>query len=196
VSVTSHGVWARMRARLAVREHRHVVYKLGEGGRDPWATNCSTPWESRLRHGGTFSLVSVPASDCVGFALWCLGVDRYQPETFPLWGGWMNTDSMIADARGGRTWWEEIPRWKAQVGDLVVYGAKYLGLSKGHVGVVVGVTPYAGQQAKVWTDRLTVAHCSSGHQKLLGYSISMEAGSRIWTKRATVLRLREERIPQ
>lgn len=191
---------ARARAIGACSDHRHVQYLLGEGGRFyglPWwqVKDCSTVGQKRK----LFSFVPVPhASDCIGFVMWCLGIDRYQPKTFPLYGGWMNTDSIIADARGGQTWWTEVPRWQAVAGDLVVYPSSRLG-SKGHVGIVADVRKAQQSLGKTptseWTDCLDIVHCSSGHQRSLGYSISLERAGRTFTKRATVVRLRSDKWP-
>lgn len=113
------------------------LYGLGTGGRDPRA---SRPW---TRRGG------VASSDCVGLVMWAWAMDRYQPR-FPRWGGWCNTDSMIADARGGARWFRAVTRGEAVPGDLLVYGSARDATGKrtriGHVGMLVDVG--------------TVVHCS------------------------------------
>ena len=78
-----------------------TTYILGAGGRDPKA---STPLTKRNGAVG---------SDCVGFTSWALGHDRFQPESFPYYDGWINTDSLIMDANGERSWYEPIARPKA-----------------------------------------------------------------------------------
>ncbi len=167
------------RANAAVRYHRKVRYELGEGGRNPANPNCAT---SGRRHS--------IASDCIGFAAWCSGIDRYQPARFRTYGGWINTDSAIIDARGPGDAFTEVPRWDAVPGDWVVYPSRFRGLQKGHVGVVARVLEAVPRQ-RVWTDRLVIAHCSAGADRKFGYSISyLEVGS--FTSRATVLRLKEE----
>lgn len=166
----------RERALYAVANHRDVRYRLGEGGRDPSRPSCATP-DERGR----------PSSDCIGFVAWASGIDRFRPGVFRTYGGWINTDSAIADARSHRDVFVEVPRWQADVGDWVVYGARYLGLDKGHVGVVVSTIGRVGIQH--WDERLGIAHCSSGNQRTLGYGISLRPVN--WRVRATVLRIRE-----
>jgi hypothetical protein len=84
----------------------------------------------------------VRGADCVGFALWCLGLDRYQPGVFNHYDGWMNTDSILDDAEHGvgGDHWEFLER--PRLGCLVIYPSiRKDGRMKrmGHVGVVVGV---------------------------------------------------------
>lgn len=98
-------------------------YRLGTGGRDPHA---ALPWTGQP-----------PAADCVGFVMWALGVDRYQPWVptgmIHSYGGWMNCDSALADAQGPGVVWELVD--KPQPGDLVVYGRRPGG-GHGHVGII------------------------------------------------------------
>lgn len=106
------------------------VYKLGAGGRNPRA---ETPFT--VRDG-------VLGSDCIGFVLWCLGIDRYDPKGFQLYGGWQNTDSIIEDARlnNARSLWMLVAR--PQPGDLVVFPSirKNGKMTRmGHVGLVVEI---------------------------------------------------------
>ena len=69
--------------------------KVYNGGKDPTAPDCATRWSAE---GSTFVNVT---SDCIGAAAWIGGWDRYQPARFAhLYGGWINTDSMIMDAQG------------------------------------------------------------------------------------------------
>lgn len=105
-------------------------YKLGAGGRNPRA---ATPFT--VRDG-------VLGCDCIGFVLWCLGIDRYQPELFPLYDGWINTDSCIMDANGGQKFFERI--YRPEVGALVVFPGivdRKTGKRKriGHVGIISSV---------------------------------------------------------
>src|SRR5690606_5027030 len=105
-----------------------ITYKLGAGGRDPNAESPCT-----VRDG-------VLGCDCVGFTSWCLGHDRYQPKTFPLYDGWINTDSLMMDARGKQTWYAEIAR--PEPGDVVVFPSiTKNGVREriGHIGLVVEV---------------------------------------------------------
>lgn len=168
------------RALHAVRYDRDIDYALGGGGANPDADRCDVDAKG----------VPTFRSDCVGFGMHCAGADRYQPIRFPLYGGWINCNSAILDARSARpSMFREIPRWGALPGDMVVYPSRFFGLGHGHWGVVVGLTRFVGSldPKATWTDRLVVAHCSAGHQKRLGYAIS-QGSEEIFTKRATVLR--------
>ena len=127
-----------------------IKYRLSKynGGKDPYADHPAD-WSYGLR---------TPTSDCAGFVAWALGYDRKQIGTFPKWGGWINTDSMIAEARQFGDWFEEIS--EPEVGCLLVTPSIYKGGKRtkvGHVGMVVEVP-------EVWdgdTRSLTVVHCSS-----------------------------------
>lgn len=115
-------------ARACAAAKQPARYKLGAGGRDPLAKIPHT-----VRDG-------VIGSDCVGFTSWCLGHDRYQPKTFPRFGGWINTDSLIADARNERTWYERVS--VPAPGDVVVSPSTYKDgrrVRLGHIGLVVSV---------------------------------------------------------
>ena len=103
-------------------------YKLGAGGRNPLAM---TPFTDRD---------GVLGCDCVGFTAWCLGHDRYQPKTFSHYDGWINCDSLMADARGGQSWYEQVR--KPESGDVVVFPSIVVhGERKriGHIGLVTFV---------------------------------------------------------
>lgn len=115
---------ARARSMARVRS----TYVLGTGGRDP---RPSSPFTKRNGHAG---------SDCVGFTSWCLGHDRFQPESFPYYDGWINTDSLMMDARGEQSWYAEVKR--PEPGDVVVFPSVYKDgkrLRMGHIGLVVEV---------------------------------------------------------
>lgn len=73
------------------------------------------------------------ACDCSGYVCWALGVARNRA---PLDGGWINTDAMVADARGQRRLF--VPVARALPGALLVY-PRPGGASRapGHVGIVV-----------------------------------------------------------
>jgi cell wall-associated NlpC family hydrolase len=101
------------------------VYQLGKGGRNPEAPSPLI--------GGR--------CDCSGFASWCSGLDRYQPDQID--GDWISTTSIYRDATGPRRMFDVVELAAAQPGDLVVYPSRYrLGVRTGigHVGVVVAVT--------------------------------------------------------
>jgi hypothetical protein len=73
------------------------------------------------------------ACDCSGFVAWALGVPR-TPQ--PLSNGWMNTDSIHADATGARTQFRPLPQ--AVPGALLVYPSPGAG-KVGHVAIVTQV---------------------------------------------------------
>lgn len=158
-----HPVVRRARSMLGykVLGQHPIRYQLGAGGRNPDAPHPAVYRDGRW------------ACDCSGLAAWCLGIDRYQPE-FPRFGGWINTDSMLASARAGEGWFEFVDR--PRPGDLVVYGA---GAAVGHVGVVVKVP--VGWQRRDWR-RLRVVHCSAGLDRRRGHAIG-ETGARPWASR-------------
>lgn len=136
------------RAASCVGQGRYV---LGAGGRDP---DAPAPWTRRgARYG----------SDCVGFVLWCWGLDRYQPATFPLYGGWINTDSALQSVRTSGQWFELVEGGRAvEPGDLLVFPSVDLDHDGsrdriGHVGLVSHV-PY------LWdgdVGDLRVIHCAA-----------------------------------
>lgn len=80
-------------------------YLLSEhnGGKDPTAPDPFDRWSNP---GSTFVNRT---GDCIGGASWCGGFDRYQPVRFAhLYGGWINTDSMLLDATGPRKCFEPL----------------------------------------------------------------------------------------
>jgi len=137
------------------------------GGRRPLGETCASTWE---KNGKTYH-----TSDCIGFAMWCLGMDRFQQLRFPLYGGWINTDSLV-QAADSRASWNGTQRLVARIlerpemGAVVVYPSwRRLGVGPrvpGHIGVCVD-------------DKGTVVHCHG--PALRGRAIStgrIEA----WTK--------------
>lgn len=147
-----------------------IVYRLKDhsGGRDPFAPDCASHWRTLI------NLIAVASCDCAGFVAWCLGYDRYQPDAFMPGSGWdwINCDSMIADARGPQTFYEELIATGEPLrdqrplpGDVVVFPSIDLDHDGsrdrvGHTGIIVAVAP-------TWTPgdwrSLRVAHCSSGN---------------------------------
>ncbi|EHR72282.1 hypothetical protein BurJ1DRAFT_3474 [Burkholderiales bacterium JOSHI_001] len=73
------------------------------------------------------------ACDCSGYVCWALGVAR---NGSPLPGEWINTDAIVADAKGPRQLF--VPVARAVPGALLVH-AKPAGQAQvpGHVGIVV-----------------------------------------------------------
>lgn len=159
-------------------------YILGEGGRDP---NASTPF--------TPDKNGVVGSDCVGWVLWALGVDRYQPKLFTYYDGWMNTDSIIDDAQkgvGGRLW--KLLN-KPEPGCLVIFPSLHNAAGKmtrmGHVGLVVEVPgewpdDFASWSAKERTELLKhvkVIDCNASFaRRLAGKAIGQITAADLWNK--------------
>lgn len=148
----------------AKRDYPDVQYSMVEG-KNGGTTPRSNEGPSSVWHdkgGRTYH-----TSDCVGFALWCLGLDRYQPGVsgrgaFPVYGGWINTDSALEEARTDNRkdpWFTEGPA--PSPGGLVVFpGYRRLGVRRpGHVGVVVEVPAEWDSSEKSCWERLVVAHC-------------------------------------
>jgi hypothetical protein len=164
------------RARAAAT--KPATYKLGAGGRSPTA-----PTPHTIRDG-------VLGSDCVGFTSWCLGHDRYQPKTFSLYDGWINTDSLMADARGKREWYEPIAR--PVPGDVVVYPSTYKdGVRQriGHIGLVsfvpdgmpADVYALPAAERRSWLQRVLVIDCA-GAAARRPYAIKEAPAAPTWDK--------------
>lgn len=140
------------RARSAMG--RSIRYRLGAGGMKP-----GLPSPANVSN----------ESDCSGFVCWALGISRYQPA-YPFNGGWVNTDSMVADGRAkvGLFSWLDVPR----PGAVIVYGRK--DKTVGHCGIVASV------DAKY---RVTsVIHCSAGNWRSKGDAIA-ETDAGLWLRR-------------
>ena len=112
-----------------------IFYLLKEhnGGKDPTAPDPADRWS---RQGETFINRTC---DCIGGACWCAGFDRWQPIRFahvPGYDGWINTDSMIWEARhAGRCFAassEPKPGW------FIVCESGTLHHVIGHIGVIIG----------------------------------------------------------
>lgn len=144
-----------------------IRYRLKDhqGGRDPHAADCASHWRSPI--------IGMPyaTSDCAGFVAWALGFDRYQPGEFSAFGGWINTDSAIIDARTVNQWFEivslPIP------GDAIVYPSIDLDHDGdrdrvGHIGIITAVMP--SWQPESW-GALRVVHCSMGNDRRFGRAI-------------------------
>ena len=120
----------------------HVQYSMVSGlngGTNPEASDCSSTWHDKKGE-------TVHTSDCVGFALWACGFDRWQRQRFPLWGGWINTDSLVEAALKGLSWVgtnvkiAEIT--EPSMGAVVVYPSyrRYpwsIKKTPGHIGVIL-----------------------------------------------------------
>lgn len=101
--------------------NRPIAYRLEDanGGKDPFAAHCAD-WSYGNR---------TPTSDCIGLALWCSGLDRFQPRYVGTRGNWLNCASLLDDADGAKVWCEPIDYWQARPGDWL--------LTRSHIGVIV-----------------------------------------------------------
>jgi hypothetical protein len=81
----------------------------------------------------------VQACDCTGFLLWSLGISRKAPEraAYTQPDGWINTDSIWADATRTGILFRRIDR--AVPGCVVVYPKAGSGENYGHDGLVTAV---------------------------------------------------------
>jgi hypothetical protein len=187
----------------AVARARHIaslrktVYKLGAGGRDPWAAE---PWTERD---------GVVGSDCIGFVMWCLGSDRLRQDvktgTIASYGGWVNTDSAIGDARGARQLFEVTD--KPRPGDVIVYPSIYEGGKRkrvGHIGLIVDVTfdvsnwtsnlwKRPASERKNFLRHIKVIDCAAAlTRRVLGRAVKETDGNGGWNKPdAVFLRYRD-----
>jgi hypothetical protein len=94
----------------------------------------------------------VDACDCSGYVCWALGIARHaDPASFPVSGGWINTDSIWADAMGPGNTFTRLAA--ARPGALVVYPKDGSPDDIGHVGIVIEADA-AGHATRV-------AHCSA-----------------------------------
>lgn len=149
------------------------LYLLGAGGRSP---SASVPWTTKRILG-----FKRTGSDCIGFVLWCLGLDRFQP-TFPFYGGWINTDSAIMDARHAGVFFRLVKAADVAVGDLIVFPSINIDDDAareriGHVAIVVEVMPgYVPGRL----DRLRVIHCASRPR---GKPAVRESDASTWARR-------------
>jgi hypothetical protein len=173
----------KTRREIAVERARAMalvksLYILGAGGRDPKA---KTPLTKRLGKWG---------SDCIGFVLWCLGHDRYQPETFELYDGWINTDSLMMDAKGARSWYAPVAI--PEPGDVVVFPSIYKDgkrIRMGHIGLVVEVPAdmpenvygLPAAERRAWLAKVIVIDCAAASARK-PYAISETTAAASWDK--------------
>jgi hypothetical protein len=154
-------------------------YGLGAGGTNP---NSATPfgWWNGLY-----------ACDCIGAVCWAFGIPR-KMASFPEYGGDINVDSMMMDARaiegydkGEQRFFKVIPKELVRPGSIVCFPsvtAGELGVEKdnprwtkstrlrvGHVGIVCGwkgLADVGDPHATPWSGdiaELTVVECSGGN---------------------------------
>lgn len=113
----------------------YYLLKDHNGGKDPTADDPFDRWFEADATGRVFERRT---ADCIGGAAWCGGFDRYQPKRFAhIYGGWINTDSMLLDALGPRKCFEPLDR--PLPGCFVVAPSHSPGHVIGHIGVVVSV---------------------------------------------------------
>lgn len=111
-----------------------IYYLLRDhnGGKDPRAPDPADRWQ---KPGSTFTNRT---SDCIGGASWEGGWDRFQPQRFPIYGGWINTDSMRMECRrviGKKSPRRCFERVEAPVlGGYVVFESGAGGHPVGHIG--------------------------------------------------------------
>ncbi len=118
--------------RNPARECPVITYQLKtyNGGKDPTAPDPADRWLDGPGRRVT--------SDCMGGAAWCSGFDRYQSKRFAhIYEGWINTDSMILDAKWTAKCFRALAR--PEPGSLIVCKSGSPGHRIGHVGVVVFV---------------------------------------------------------
>lgn len=146
--------------------HYHLPYP--NGGTDP---EKAVPYDQTT--GGC---------DCIGFAAFCAGFDRYQPggksaarlTPFPYYGGYINTDSMVEEATAKGKWFTVLE--KPEPGCFIVAASYFSKLRLrrviGHIGVVV--------DSSEWETKglagLQVVHCSPSNVKRPGN----KNGSAVW----------------
>lgn len=172
VPVTAHEAVERAK-RTALGLAKYI---LGAGGRNPEADNPFTSKNGAL------------GSDCIGFVLWCLGLDRLQPD-YPFYGGWINTDSMLMDVDEHQTRFKEIDR--PVPGCCVVYPSIWKDgkmVRMGHIGLVVDVPAewpawkLSAAERKVWMKKVTVIDCAAAaSRKLLSKAVGKRTAE-IWAK--------------
>ncbi len=174
---------AREIPRPGGRDPHPIRYRLKRynGGRDPFADHPAT-WAPDW---------GVWVCDCAGFVCWAMGVDRFQPghETksgklvgkYEFWGGYINTDSMIAEAERDGKWFEVID--KPEPGCLVVTRSSYKNGKRTRVGhVMMCVTVFPNGQ-------LMIVDCSGSANKTRKQAISVKRLKP--TRRHVMLRFRK-----
>lgn len=155
-------------------------YILGAGGRNPQAEK---PFTSKNGAEG---------SDCIGFVLWCLGLDRLQPD-YPFYEGWINTDSMLMDVDGDQKYFEGIDF--PYPGCAVVYPSIWKDgkmVRMGHIGLVVAVPStwptheewktLTQKQRSAWMKQVMIIDCAAAAtRRLTGRAVGKRTAE-IWAK--------------
>ena len=136
-----------------------VFYRLKDnnGGKNPQAPNHGTVWYQIGTNGKKQRRLT---SDCVGGMAWCCGFDRYQPDRFShIYGGWINTDSMLIDARGPAKCFQLLDR--PEPGCLIVFGSGTGKHKVGHAGGIIEVPAEWDPSVKTCWDALVIADQAS-----------------------------------
>lgn len=170
-------------ARAWFQTTQKAKYILGEGGRNPANLTPFTP-----------NAKGALGSDCIGFVLWCLGIDRYQPKLFTHYDGWMNTDSIMQDAKTGigGGLWKLLDR--PERGCLVIFPSIHKNgkmTRMGHVGIVVEVPAEWPSDLASWNSKarrellklVKVIDCNASmSRRLLGKAIGQTTAAALWDK--------------
>ena len=177
--------------RMQILEHRAgkrvILYSLEAGKNGGGNPGGDTP---DVAPGG----VRTFTSDCIGTGLWGAGVDRYQPKRFAhLYGGYMNTNSILLDAHGERAvrhvgsdvapmrLWR--PCTVPRRGVFAVYASRFTKAgvkvpgSWGHIMGVVGVRAAEWDPNAPSWDLLDVVHCHGGVRGRTERAIDLETAA-------------------
>jgi len=153
--MTADAVIARARSAIGLG----TVYRLGEGGRDPFAAGPGNP------------------CDCSGFAAWGLGVDRYLPNGMipHLPGGdWLETGNVYRDALSPYGFASMVAFRDARPADVLVFPDE--AGRQGHIGIISNVAEGGVRR---------VIHCSLGNWNLYHDAIQ-ETGAEIFLKHGAI----------
>ncbi len=120
----------------------YYLLKDHNGGKDPTAIDPFDRWSNDAPPLYARPDFTVPflnrTADCIGGMVWCGMFDRYQPKRFShLYDGWINTDSMLMDARGPKKCFRLLDR--PEPGCFVVFASGDGGHSIGHIGGITDV---------------------------------------------------------
>lgn len=181
LSISAYEAINRAR-RIAALKSKYV---LGAGGRNPGA---DVPFTTKKLKDGSIVL----GSDCIGFVLWCLGLDRYQPVDgvaieYPFYEGWINTDSMLMDVHANQVEFTSVFDVDARPGDMVVYPSIWKNgkmIRMGHIGLVVEVTKHrqSVNSHSEFMKGLRIIDCAGAlTRKLTGKAVAERNGS-LWDK--------------
>lgn len=161
LALTREEVVARaLSSAVVVEDPSARIYYSAErgrnGGTDPEALTCA----SLYRRSGNL----VATADCVGFASWAAGFDRYQPKRATSYGGWLNQASILMETRRAGGMFRALAA--PELGCIAVIDDIRDAAGKrtrpGHVGIVVELTPV-----------VKVAHCSPSNHRRVQQAIAV-----------------------